>query len=68
MTPRRIMAWLLPGILSLMLLAIVLLAIFVPPEMQNGDPLHGVLIAGGAFILAQALILWLTERWARTQP
>ncbi len=63
MTPRRIMAWLLPGIFSLMLLAIS-----VPPEMQNGDPLHGVLIAGGAFILAQALILWLTERWARTQP
>lgn len=66
-TSRTTMAWLTPGILTVTLLAIALLAVFGPPRWQTGDPLGGVLITGFGFLAAQAFILWLTKRWARSQ-
>lgn len=67
MTPRRTMAWLLPVIFSLSLIAVALIAALAPPEMRNGEAWPGVLVGGAALVAGQAFVLWLTERWARRQ-
>ena len=67
MAPRRVMVWMLPILFSAMLVFITLLTEMVPPEYRNGDPLVGALIGGVSLVGAQALVLWLTDRWARRQ-
>lgn len=67
LAPRRVMAWLLPVLFSVVLTLVTLLAAFVPPQYRNGDPLVGALVGGFALLGAQAFVLWLTARWARTQ-
>ncbi|MFA9201719.1 MAG: hypothetical protein ACEQR8_11170 [Cypionkella sp.] len=67
MAPRRTMAWILPVVFAITLLGIAVLVSALPREMQNGDPVAAVLVGGIASFAAQCLVLWLTERWARTQ-
>ncbi len=63
--PRGVMVWLLPVMFSMMLLGIAAAFEYIPQEMQNGDPSTGVLITGFTVLGGQALVLWLTVRWAR---
>ena len=65
--PRRLMAWALPILFSLILLAIPVLVIVLPPEAQHGDPLPGVVLGGTSLVGAEIFVLWLTVRWARKQ-
>ncbi len=64
---RRTMVWMLPTLFSIMLVAIALFTIFLPRELQNGDPVVGVLVVGLALAGAQVFVLRLTESWARGQ-
>ena len=68
MQSRRLMVWMLPVLFSLTLAAISLVPMLVPPNLVNGDPMIGVIIAGLGLVGAQVFVLWLTERWARSQP
>lgn len=63
--PRGTMAWLLPLLFSAALIAIAVFVAVLPREMQNGDPLVGVMVGGSGLAGAQLFVLWLTERWAR---
>ncbi|MDC0886561.1 DUF1648 domain-containing protein [Altererythrobacter sp.] len=65
--PRTFMAWLVPALLSFILLGFPLLAIFIPAEMQNGDPTTGLIVMSLIFVGTQFFVLWLLGRWARTQ-
>ncbi len=67
MAPRRTMAWMLPILFSIALVAIAILTSVLPRHMQNGDPVAGVIVGGLGLLAAQALVLWLTERWARSR-
>ena len=67
MTSRRVMVWMLPVLFSVSLIGLALFTAVLPQEMQNGDPSVGLLISGAALLGAQLLVLWLTDRWARTQ-
>ncbi|NNC59538.1 MAG: DUF1648 domain-containing protein [Erythrobacter sp.] len=64
---RRLMAWLLPGVCIAMLVAIALVTWLVPPGLQNGDQITGLVVASVAMLGSQGLVLWLHERWARKQ-
>ena len=68
MAPRRVMAWMLPVLFSIVLVAIAIFTALVPPEYRNGDPLIGILVGGLGLLAGHALVLWLTERWANRQP
>ena len=59
--------WQLPLFFAAMLIGIATLFVFVPRELQNGDPTTGMIVACAAMVGAHAFILWLTERWARAQ-
>ena len=63
--PRWVMVWLLPSILVVTLALIVFLPQIVPPELVNGDPKHGIVIASVAVVGVQIFTLWLLTRWAR---
>lgn len=64
---RRLMAWLLPVTFSVMLVVIVFAIAAVPPELQNGDSFVGTLALCLTLLGAQALVLWLQDRWSRSQ-
>jgi len=65
--PRVVMVWMLPVLFSAMLLGIAAAVPVIPQDLQNGDPVSGILISGVLLIGAQLLVLWLTVRWARSQ-
>lgn len=62
--PGHVILWVVPGILMSTLALIAAIMIIVPREMQNGDPVTGMLICVSALIGAQVLIIWLLGRWA----
>jgi hypothetical protein len=66
--PRKVIVWLVPGIFAVTLAAIAAMLIWVPREMQNGDPSVGIVVATLAMIGGQAFTLWLLERWVRENP
>ena len=68
MAPRRVMVWMLPVIFGCILAMIAALAVILPREVQNGDPVVGALLGGVGLLGGQVFVLWLTERWARKQP
>ena len=65
-TPALII-WQLPVLFILALIGIGGAFAFVPRELQNGDPTIGMIVACVSLSGAHAFILWLTERWARSQ-
>ncbi len=67
MAPRSVMVWMLPILFSATLLVIALATSLLPADAQNGDPVAGAIIGGVTVVAAQALVLWLTERWASRQ-
>lgn len=67
MAPRRVMAWLIPIVFSLMLAVSTVAIAMVPPELQNGSPDAGLVLIVITCLGAQGLILWLLHRWASIQ-
>ncbi len=67
MASRRVMVWMLPIALSVLLLVITAASVLMPLEMQKNSPWEMALLGGVAVVAAQALFFWLTERWARKQ-
>lgn len=67
MERRAVMAWLLPVVFSVTLAALMVMLILLPAEMTNGDPSVGLYVAATSLLGAQALVLWLLSRWAKTQ-
>ncbi|ABC62321.1 hypothetical protein ELI_01145 [Erythrobacter litoralis HTCC2594] len=61
------MAWFLPVLFSFSMFGAAVLFWIVPPEMQNGDPMMGILIAAASLLGGQGFVLWLLSRWAREQ-
>ena len=66
--PRRQMAWLLPGLFSVVLLGLVAFASFIPDDPQGGNAWPGVVLVSFSFLAAQGLVLSLLARWAARQP
>lgn len=62
-----LIVWFLPLFEIAMLLGIAALFVFVPREMQNGNPTVGIVIAALVVTASHAFTLWLVDRWARTQ-
>lgn len=66
--PRKVIVWLVPGIFAVTLAGIAVLMLWLPREMQNGDPSVGIAVATLAMIGGQAFALWLLDRWVRENP
>ncbi len=66
--PRRQVAWLVPGLLSLVIVLMIGIAVLVPSEMKRGDSTASLFLTPSILITAQALQLALLRRWARRQP
>ena len=67
MSPRGMMVWLMPAVFSFALIVINAASVLSPPEIRKGSPILNALFMGVLLLGAQALLLWLTERWARQQ-
>ncbi|TWJ09372.1 hypothetical protein [Altererythrobacter ishigakiensis] len=68
MTPRRTMVWLLPMMFSVMIGVYGAMAVFVPGAAGGLNELPWWLVfSAGCLLGAQALVLWLTDRWAKRQ-
>lgn len=67
LTSRRPMAWLIPIMFSVMLMAFAAMLTLIPSEYINGDPKAAFWIILFTLPTAQALILWLLSRWAARQ-
>ncbi len=67
MEKRSVMAWLLPVVFSITIVAIAALQMLLPPEMHNSDPSTPLFLLPCLLIGAQALVLRLLSRWAKTQ-
>jgi len=68
MDSRRVMAWLLPAVFSLVIAAMAALQTILPPEMHDGDRSTPLFLLLPIFLGAQGLVLWLLHRWAARQP
>lgn len=64
---RNFTIWLTPVILITLIAVMLWLAALPGQPGINGDPDSAIYIASAMMLGAQALILWLTERWARGQ-
>lgn len=67
MSPRSVMAWLLPITFSVCLTFFAVLFEVTPPQIINGDPNVGVLVMVVTLLGCQGLVLWLLGRWAASQ-
>lgn len=67
MEKRSVMAWLLPVVFSVSLMAMMVMFITLPSEMVNGDPSIGLYLVTVTFLGSQAFVLRLLSRWAKTQ-
>ena len=67
MAPRSVMVWMLPILFSFLLVGNAAIFALAPPEAVNGNAITGVLLIAVILTAAQALVLWLTERWASKQ-
>lgn len=67
MEKRVTMAWLLPGMFSVILAVLMVLLLVLPPEMINGDPSVGLYLASAVLFASQLSVLWLLSRWAKQQ-
>lgn len=65
--PRRLVVWLPPAIMIATLGVVAVLPRFMAADRINGDPGAAAIIASAIILGAQAFILWLLIRWARTQ-
>ena len=65
--PPSLIIWGLPLIDIAIMIAIAALFVFVPRELQNGDPTTGMVFASLVIAGSHVFILWLTDRWARAQ-
>lgn len=62
--PRHAIVRIVPAILVSTLVSIAAIMVLVPRDMQNGDPVVGILVASVAVLSAQASTMWLLARWA----
>ncbi len=67
MASRGLAIWLLPVMFSIMLLGIGYFSSISPREGQNADPVPWMLFTGVVLVASQVFVLWLMERWARSQ-
>ena len=67
MEKRSVMAWLLPVVFSVSLMAMMVMLITLPSEMVNGDPSVGLYLVTVTLLGGQAFVLRLLSRWAKTQ-
>ncbi len=68
MDSRKVMAWLLPAMFSLVIAAMAGLQLAIPAEAHKGDPSTPLYLIPTILIGAQGLVLWLLHRWAARQP
>lgn len=68
MDSRRVMAWILPVIFSLVIAAMAMLQLLLPPEAHNSDPSTPLYLLPPILLAAQGLVLWLLRRWAADRP
>ena len=62
-----LIVWFLPLFYIAVMIGIAAMLVFVPREMQNGDPTAGMIVAALIVPGSHAFTLWLVERWARAQ-
>lgn len=65
---RKVMAWLLPIMFSLVIAAMAGLQLAIPPEAHRGDPSTPLYLMPPILLAVQGLVLWLLHRWAARQP
>lgn len=68
MDSRKVMAWLLPVVFSLVIAGIAGLQMAMPAEAHRGDPSILLTLMPMILLGAQGLVLWLLHRWAARQP
>mgnify|MGYP001792937120 CR=1 FL=1 len=65
--PSWLVIWMVPVIMMAALALVLFLPSVVASRSLNGDPETGAVIASIVTVGAQAFILWLLTRWARSQ-
>lgn len=68
MDSRKVMAWLLPVMFSLVIAAMTGLQLALPAQARSGDPSALLYLMPMILIGAQGLMLGLLHRWAARQP
>lgn len=68
MEPRRLAAWLVPVLFSLVIALFIVLQSVLPPEFRSRDRSTPLYVIPVVLIAAQGCFLWLLDRWARRQP
>lgn len=67
MAPRTVMAWTIPVMFSVLLLALTFMIAILPGAAENDDALAAAIFSCVTMLCAQGFVLWLLARWAREQ-